>query len=170
MDYHKGQHHITSVEEMLQKLECALAARRNEDFVIIARTDAGRNKDEDFNNAIERANIFAETGVDMIKVFPRNEEEMIMAPKKIKCPLCYVASEGLGRPIPSPQQAKDMGYKLIFYPLTSVISAYRGFRDAYRNIFTTGFSGIQREETQTLSKEIMSMISINELATLEKKI
>jgi methylisocitrate lyase len=169
LDYHQGQHHITTVEEMMQKLECAIKARRSDDFVLIARTDAGRNKDEDFNSAIERANIFAESGVDMIKIFPRNEEEMISAPKKVKCPLCYVASEGLGRPIPSPKEAQDMGYKLIFYPLTSIISAYLGFHQSYRNIYDTGFSGIAREDTGKLSKEIMSMISINELATLERK-
>jgi methylisocitrate lyase len=169
LDYHQGRHYITSVEEMMLKLECAIKSRKSEDFVIIGRTDAGRNKEEDFNNAIERANLFAEAGIDMIKIFPRTEEEMRSAPGKVKCPVCYVASEGLGRPIPSPQEAQAMGYKLIFYPLTSIISAYRGFRDAYRNIHDTGFSGIVSEETGALSREIMSMISINELASLEHK-
>jgi methylisocitrate lyase len=104
LHYHKGEIDMISIDEMMQKLEHALNARKNHDFLIIARTDAGRNKDEPFTNAIERANIYATSGADMVMVFPRNEEEMALAPKKINHPLVYVASEGLGRPIPSPDE------------------------------------------------------------------
>jgi len=167
LDYHVGKHFIISIDEMMLKLDCAMKARKSDDFAIIARTDAGRNKDESFEKAIERAKIYATSGVDMVKTFARNEEEMILAPKKIDFPLCYVASEGLGRPIPTPKEAKELGYKAIFYPLTAIIAAYSAVSEAYQNLYTTGRSNILPEKSSRLSKEIMSLISINELVTLE---
>ncbi|MDL2264213.1 isocitrate lyase/PEP mutase family protein [Synergistaceae bacterium OttesenSCG-928-I11] len=170
INYHKGRLDLVSVDEMLQKLDLALKSRSSDDLVIIARTDAGRNKEESFDRAIERANIYAKTGVDMIKTFPRNEEEMIRAPKEINAPLCYVASEGLGRPIPTPDEAKSLGYKMIVYPLTPVISAFGSIKKTYEHMFATGKSGFTPEETSKLSKEIMSLISIDQLAEMENGI
>ncbi len=103
ISYHKGRLDLISTGEMLQKLEYALKSRKSSDFLIIARTDAGRNREEPFDRAVERVKAYAKTGVDMVMLFPRSEEEMVRAPKEIDFPLCYVASEGLGRPVPTPR-------------------------------------------------------------------
>jgi len=168
--YHKGEIDMISVDEMLQKLERALQVRRSADFLIIARTDAGRNKHEPFTNAIERANIYAKTGADMIMVFPRTVEEMELAPKKIDYPLVYVASEGLGRPIPTPQELQNLGYKMVIYPLTSVLAAFRSIKGVYESLKNTGKSGFSQEETSRLSAEVLETISIHELIELERGI
>jgi len=55
---------IAPMEEVLVKLEAALRARKDPDFVIIARTDA-RNAG-DFEEAIRRGKAFAELGVDLV--------------------------------------------------------------------------------------------------------
>ena len=170
ISYHKGKHYIISADEMLQKIDICLKYRKTPDTIIIARTDAGRNANEDWNNAIERANLYAKTGCDLVMTFPRNEEEMILTPKKVDYPLCYVASEGLGRPIPSPEEAASYGYKMIIYPLTPVISAFSSIKRTYENMFRTGRSGFTPEETSALSKEIMSLIHIDELSELDSVI
>lgn len=170
MHYHSGEISLISIDEMMQKLQRALEIRRNSDFLIIARTDAGRNKGECFSKAIDRANIYATTGADMIMVFPRTEEEMKLAPRKIDYPLVYVASEGLGRPIPTPSEAAALGYKMVIYPLTPILSAYENLKQTYNNLLTTGKSGLTQRQTSQLSKEVMELISINELIKLEKSI
>lgn len=86
LHYHKGVHEIIEVDEMIGKLERGIETRQHNEFLIIARTDAGRNKEEPFENAIRRANIYGSTGADLVMVFPRNEEEMIAAPKRIDYP------------------------------------------------------------------------------------
>jgi 2-methylisocitrate lyase-like PEP mutase family enzyme len=168
--YHKGEIDLISVDEMMQKLERALSSRKSKDFLIIARTDAGRNKGENFSNAIERANIYATTGADMIMVFPRTVEEMVLAPKKIDYPLVYVASEGLGRPIPTPQELQDLGYKMVIYPITPILAAFNSIKQVYEQLFSTGKTGLSQEDTSRLSKEVLETISLAELIALEEKI
>jgi len=167
--YHKGVIELIPVGQMAQKLEKALEVRKSRDFLIIARTDAGRNKEEPFARAVERANIYASTGVDMVMVFPRTMEEVKMAPEKIHAPLVYVASEGLGRPIPSPAELADLGYKMVIYPLTPILAAYKSVKHVYANLANSGKSGMPPEETARLSSEIMEMIAIPELIKLEEE-
>jgi len=167
MDYHQGKHFIITADEMLRKLDIALKTRTRDDFLIIARCDAGRNEGETIQNAIDRANIYAKSGVDVIKVFSRNEKEMIEAPKLIDFPLWYVASEGLGRPIPTPSEAKAMGYAAISYPQTALLAAFEGYSKALNNLMTTGRSQIPTEEAKRIANEIMDLISIDDLAKLE---
>ena len=167
IDYHKGMHYIVSAEEMMLKLDCAVKARSSEDFLIIARTDAGRNEGENFDHAIERAKLYAKSGADIVKVFARTEEEMINAPKLVDYPLWYVASEGLGRPIPTPAEAKAMGYKGISYPQTALQAAYRAVKQVYENIYNTGSSGVSKADAKKIADEIMGIIPIDELAHLD---
>lgn len=167
--YHKGVIELTSVEQMVHKLEKALEVRKSKDFLIIGRTDAGRNKEESFDNAIERANIYASTGIDMVMVFPRNMDEVKTAPERIKAPLVYVASEGLGRPIPTPQELDDLGYKMVIYPLTPILAAYQSVRRIYTHLSHSGRSGMSQEEAARISAEVMDMIAIPELIRLEEK-
>lgn len=167
--YHKGVIELAPVKQMVQKLEKALDVRKSKDFLIIGRTDAGRNKEEPFEHAIERANIYASTGVDMMMVFPRNMDEVRLAPEKIKAPLVYVASEGLGRPIPTPEELEDLGYKMVIYPLSPVLAAYQSVKKIYTNLYQSGRSGFSQEETSRLSAEVLEVISIPELIELEEK-
>lgn len=167
VNYHKGVIDLISEDEMVRKLERALSVRKSKDFLIIGRTDAGRNKEEPFENAISRANRYAATGVDLMMVFPRNIEEVKRAPQEINSPLVYVASEGLGRPIPTPEELKQYGYKMVIYPLTPILASYRSIRDIYIHLKKFGQSGMSQEETSRLSKEIMETIAIPELIELE---
>lgn len=167
--YHKGIIELAPVKQMVQKLEKALDVRKSKDFLIIGRTDAGRNKEEPFEHAIERANIYASTGVDMMMVFPRNMDEVRLAPEKIKAPLVYVASEGLGRPIPTPEELEDLGYKMVIYPLSPVLAAFQSVKQIYTNLYQSGRSGFSQEETSRLSAEVLEVISIPELIELEEK-
>lgn len=166
IDYHKGMHYIIPAEEMMLKIDCAVKARRG-DTLIVARTDAGRNEGENFDHAIQRAKEYAKSGADIVKVFARTEEEMVNAPKLVDYPLWYVASEGLGRPIPTPAEAKALGYKGISYPQTALQAAYRAVKEIYENIYNTGSSGVSKADAKKLADEIMGIIPIDKLAHLD---
>src|SRR5438128_12322759 len=77
---------IVDREEMTGKIEAAVAARRDPDFLIIARTDARAL--EDFKGAVRRAQKYVEAGADAI--FPealQSAEEFRDFAKEIKAPL-----------------------------------------------------------------------------------
>jgi methylisocitrate lyase len=167
--YHKGEITIIDEKQMILKLKIALESRKNKDMLIIARTDAGRNKGEDFSKAIERANKYYETGVDMVMVFPRTAEEIQQAAKNIEAPLLFVASEGLGRYIPNVKELKELGFKVVVYPLSSVLVSYDAIKKAYLNLLKDGETGLTRKKATQLSKEIQDLIGINRFIDLEER-
>jgi len=164
----KSKIELVSVEEMVFKINTCIKARTDDNFIVIARTDAGRGRDEKFENAVERANIYAQTGADLIMVFPRNIEEIKLAPKLINADLVFVGSEGLGRPVPSIQELKNFGYKLILYPTTSILVATDQIKQVYLKLKQEGITGNKDSDMEKLSQEILKMLSLGDLYNLEE--
>src|SRR5215468_11208946 len=77
---------LIGVEEMTEKIKAAVAARRDPDFMIIARTDA--RAVEDFDRTLDRARCYIEAGADAI--FPealQGEQEFRDFASEIDLPL-----------------------------------------------------------------------------------
>jgi methylisocitrate lyase len=167
--YHKGEYNLITVEEMINKINICLSSRQNRDFIVIARTDAGRDKNETFDKAIERANVYArETEVDLLLTFPRTMEEIELAPKKIEKGLVFVASEGLGRPIPTIEDLRRFGYKVVLYPVTSVLAMYESIVGKYTNLKQDGHSHLALEQAGKIAQEVMQTIALPELWSIEQ--
>lgn len=105
---------VISAEEMVVKVQAACEARRDPDFVIIARTDARALYGID--EAIRRALLYCEAGADMIFVESMmSAEEMRKVAKAIPKPLKANMNEGGKTPPIHYQELAAMGYKLINY-------------------------------------------------------
>jgi len=159
---------LISVEEMVVKIKICLETRFDENFLIIARTDAGRGKNESFQEAIDRANIYAESGADLIMVFPRNMEEIKAAPKSIKSKLVFVGSEGLGRPVPSVRELLSFGYKIVIYPTTSILIMTEQIIKVYSKLRNNGCTGNSSKRMENISKEVSNLLSLDNLYHLEE--
>ena len=106
---------VISREEMLGKLKAALDARVDEDFVIIARTDA--RTAIGLEEAIERGQAYAEVGADVVFVeSPRSEEELRRIPGSINRPLLANMVERGLTPLFSAPELQEMGYSLVIFP------------------------------------------------------
>ncbi|ANJ75203.1 isocitrate lyase/PEP mutase family protein [Ralstonia insidiosa] len=106
---------IVERDEYIAKIRAAVAARRNPDFTIIARTDARAVVSLD--EAIERANLAIEAGADMAFVeAPRTLEEVAVIPREVKGP-CLLNLVPAGRtPLLPFAQAQDLGYRMVILP------------------------------------------------------
>jgi 2-methylisocitrate lyase-like PEP mutase family enzyme len=106
---------IVPLEEYLAKVRAAVAARRNPDFVIIARTDARAVLG--FEEAVRRANAALEAGADMAFVeAPQTLEEVAAVPRLVKGP-CLLNVVWRGKtPDLSFDDAEKAGYKLAIVP------------------------------------------------------
>jgi methylisocitrate lyase len=82
--YHKGVEHVISLRDMVAKVRAAVAARRDPDFVIVARTDAMRT--DGYAEGVRPANACAEAGAGLVMVFPNSVDEARRAPKDIRSP------------------------------------------------------------------------------------
>ena len=128
--YFKMIEHLISPEEMIDKIKCAVAVRRDPDVVIMGRTDAMRT--DSVREGIRRSNLYAEAGCDMMMVFPNNPEEARLAAKEIHAPVCYVNSPGNpgGRPVFSWQELEEMGYRMVLDSPTVICAAVRAIHEA----------------------------------------
>ncbi|MEY2542561.1 MAG: methylisocitrate lyase [Verrucomicrobiota bacterium] len=106
---------IVDVEEMVGKIKAAVAARRDPDFLIIARTDA--RAVEDFGRAVERAGEYLAAGADAI--FPealQSADEFRDFAKEIDLPLLANMTEFGKSPLLSFKELSDFGYRMVIFP------------------------------------------------------
>jgi methylisocitrate lyase len=122
---------------MAAKLRAAGSARRDADFVIIARTDArGVNG---FDDAVRRARLYLEAGADAI--FPEaleTAEEFRAFAEQIKAPLLANMTEFGKSPNLGLAELAAMGYRLVIYPVTAFRSALRAAQETLADIATKG--------------------------------
>jgi 2-methylisocitrate lyase-like PEP mutase family enzyme len=119
---------VIPLSEMEMKLAAALKSRIDPDFCIIARTDArGVNG---FDDAIERARVFARVGVDAIFVeAPQSEEELAEIPRRIPdVPLLVNVFKGGKTPMLPMQRLEQMGYRIAIYPSETQRAAIHAMR------------------------------------------
>lgn len=119
---------VISREEMIGKIEAALDARRDPDFLIIARTDARAVLG--LEEAIERGKAYRQAGADMIFVdAPESAEELRMIRRSIPGPLMVNMSEGGKTPLISARELQEVGYRLVIYPRSAAGAAAKAIQD-----------------------------------------
>jgi len=102
-------------EEFISKIRAAVAARRDPDFLIIARTDARAMMSLD--EAIWRANAALAAGADMAFVeAAQTLEEVAAIPKLVEGPCLLNVVPGGRTPIFDLREAESMGYRLAILP------------------------------------------------------
>jgi methylisocitrate lyase len=124
-------------EVMAAKVRAAAAARRDPDFVLIARTDArGVNG---FDDAVRRARLYLEAGADAI--FPEaleSADEFAAFARAVPAPLLANMTE-FGRSPPLDFAAlAGIGYRMVLYPLTAFRSALRAAQETLAELRAKG--------------------------------
>jgi methylisocitrate lyase len=140
---------LVSAESMSAKIRAALAARRDPDFVIIARTDA--RGVHGFDDAVARAKLYLQAGADAI--FPEaleSPEEFASFAKAVPAPLLANNTEFGRSPNLTVEAFGALGYCMVLFPLTAFRSALRAARDTLADLKTLGH---QRDRlTQMLTR------------------
>ncbi len=145
---HMAGKDVIPAAEMIAKLKAALDARRDPDFVIMARTDAAAVHGLD--DALERMARYRETGVDLLFVeAPRNVEEMRRICTELEGPNLANMIEGGATPLLSLEELTEIGFAAVTYPVAATFVAAKAMREfmSYlaENGTTAGFdSGMLR--------------------------
>jgi methylisocitrate lyase len=129
---------LVEAEVMASKLRAACAARRDPDFVIVARTDArGVNG---FDDAVRRARLYVQAGADAI--FPEaleNEAEFrAFAQAMPGVPLLANMTEFGKSPMFDVESLSAMGYRMVIFPVTTFRAAMRAAEETLRAIREKG--------------------------------
>ena len=127
--HHIGLEHLIPTELMVQKIEAAVAARTNPDFVIIARTNACRT--DDITTALLRAEAYRTAGADMLLVLPTTAGEAVTIGERIDAPLVYMVPPSTGLDLDS---LGKLGYRLVIEGITPFLAQHKALRLCYENL------------------------------------
>lgn len=120
---------VIDADEMVGKIKAAVDARRSEDFLIMARTDA--RAIDGFDAAVERAQRYAEAGADILFVEAlESAEEVQRLPEFLNAPLLMNMVIGGKTPIATADDLTEYGYGLVLYANAALQSAVAGMQKA----------------------------------------
>jgi methylisocitrate lyase len=151
---------VVPIEEYAEKLQAALDARSNKNFIIVARTDARAT--EGLDKAIERGLYYKKVGADVIFVeAPKTIQEMKKIGNAIHAPLVANMIEGGATPLSSEAKLFEMGFKIILYPLSVLFSNTYATLQILRELKRSG-------TTRKLNKKLVNFDQFNDLVELTK--
>jgi len=156
---HMRDKQVIGKQEMIAKVKAAVDARKDDDFVIMARTDAlAVNGLED---AIDRANLFFQAGADLIFVeAPTSIEQMQQIVAKVDAPLLANNIEGGKSPLLSAAELEKIGYNTVVFPVAATYAIAKVVGDLMAELFATG-------TTAGFSDRMLSFEAFNRLIGLD---
>jgi 2-methylisocitrate lyase-like PEP mutase family enzyme len=171
---HMAGKDIIPAAEMVQKIKAAADARRDPDFVIMARTDAAAITGVD--DVIERLNLYAEAGADALYA------DALLSAADIErvarsVPRPYVCNMGFGlqprstTPLLTAKQLQDMGVAMVTYPRMLTSAAVRGMLNALAAFKEGMFDEVPRPrpELQVDFVELSKLMGLPELDAMEQR-
>lgn len=130
---------VIPMQEMVQKIRAAVKARRDDYFVINARTDAIAV--DGIEEAVRRGNAYAEAGATLIFVeAPRTREEIEYVVRNIKAPVSInmVGAAGGKTPQLSLSELEEIGVARVSFPILTVCSAAGAMRKKLQLLMEQG--------------------------------
>ena len=127
---HRPNKEIVPVGEMIDRIKAAVDAKIDNDFVVMARTDALAN--EGLDRAIDRAIAYQEAGADAL--FPEAFIELDQyreLKKHVKIPILANITEFGKTPLFGCEELSQSGVDMVLYPLT----AFRAMSKAAEEVF-----------------------------------
>jgi 2-methylisocitrate lyase-like PEP mutase family enzyme len=166
--HHVGLEHMIPAELMAAKVREAVAARRSDRFLIIARTNAVRASSMD--DALRRAEAYRAAGADVLLLSPRTAEECRHIAERIDGPRMLLLTGGpraLGLTV---EELGGMGYRLLVDAQGPLLAAYRAWRDAYAAMRDNGFNipGLDHAGAAAVQEEIHRTIGLDDLLAVER--
>ena len=147
-------------EEYTEKLDAAIDARENKDFVIVARTDSRAT--EGLDKSIERGIQNKKTCADAIFIeAPRSLDEMKKIGKEIKAPLVANMIEGGATPMNSAKTLNKIGFNIILYPLSVLFANTFATMNILQELKNSG-------TTSKYKQKVVNFDQFNKLVELDK--
>tara|TARA_B110000438_G_C15736124_1_gene616415 strand:- start:405 stop:1301 length:897 start_codon:yes stop_codon:yes gene_type:complete len=165
---HLDNKEVISKEDMVKKIKIAVKAKKNNNFLIIARTDA--NSVEGIKKTIDRVKAYEGAGADII--FPeamKDEKEFELIRKNLKTNLLANMTEFGKSKLLSSKQLENLGYQIVIYPVTTQRLALKNVEDGLRAIMSDGHQNNILDKMQT-RKRLYELVDYEKYNTPDNKI
>jgi carboxyvinyl-carboxyphosphonate phosphorylmutase len=160
---------VVDTAEMVGRIRAAVAARRDPDLVIVARTDAIAVHGTD--DAVRRAHAYVDAGADVLFVeAPTTEQDVTRIADELAgtVPLLLNWAEGGRTPALSLDRITELGYRMVIFPIGTLLAATAGMR--------TFLEALRRDGTPTAAMpglptfgEFTDLVGLPEIRALEER-
>ncbi len=159
---------VISAEEMAAKVRAAVEARTQPEFVIIARTDV--RAVEGLERALQRGRMYREAGADALFIealtSEAEAEEAVRAFPGV--PLLFNWAEGGKTPPISLDRLEQLGYRIVIFPISTLLAATGAMRRILREIAQAGTPAAAIHELPTFA-EFVSFIGLPQVHEAEQR-
>ena len=159
---------VVPAEEMVEKVRAAAEARTQPEFVIIARTDA--RAVEGLESALERARMYRQAGADALFIEAlTSEAEAAEAVRAFPgVPLLFNWAEGGRTPPVSLDRVKELGYRIVIFPISTLLAATGAMRRILQEITQAGTPAAVLRELPTFA-EFVEFIGLPQVREAEQR-
>ena len=162
----KGKSVIPS-SDYVKKLKAAIDARKDPNFIIVARTDSRAQFGIDA--AIERGKEYSEIGADVIFIeAPQSISEMKRITRQINAPLLANMIEAGITPNLSAHQLQKLGFKMVVFPLSGLYSSAYSIKNTFETLKKTGTTYKQKTKMITFD-QFNNFVNLKKYNKMEKK-
>ena len=165
---HLDNKEIIPSATMVNKIKTAVKAKKDKNFLVIARTDA--NSVEGLKKTIDRVKAYEDAGADII--FPeamKDEKEFEQIRKNSKVNLLANMTEFGKSKLLSANELENLGYNIVIYPVTTQRLAMKSVEDGLRTIINDGHQNNIIDKMQT-RKRLYELVEYEKYNTPDKKI
>ena len=153
---------VVDTDTMVRRVRAAVTARRDDDFVVCARTDAAAV--EGLDSAIDRAKAYVDAGADM--VFPeamRGPADLEAFRRAVDVPLLVNMTEFGKSELLTVQQLESLGMNMVIYPVTALRLAMGAVEDGLRSLREEGtqVGSVDRMQTRKRLYELLDYPAYN---------
>lgn len=133
---HLAGKQVVPKEQFVSKIRAAVAARRDPDFLLIARSDA--LAPHGLDEAVARVNAALEAGADMAFIdAPQTMEQVRAIPKLVKGPCMLNIVSGGKTPDVDLDMAQEMGYRMVILSSLMIFAALQAFDSVLQTVKAT---------------------------------
>lgn len=163
---HLSGKQLVSAAEMVAKIHAAVDARRDEDFVVIARTDAIAV--DGFEAALERAELYREAGADVLFVEAPSPDQLAAINPRVKAPTLYNMATSGKTPFLTRDEIEALGFKIIIYPNWLVLSAIKAADSVLTTLKSEGTIASIAPSLPSF-QEFFDLVGMQEVRALEAR-
>lgn len=159
---------VIPIEEMVIKLRAAVEARTDDDFVLIARTDALAVTGLD--DTLRRCHAYAEAGADVLFIEAvRTHQEIARVVRELDVPLLYNFVEHGKSPLLSVSALERLGFKLVIFPGSIMLALFPLVREILAEIKQHGTTaGLLHRMTDVV--ELFETMGLSQMLALDARV
>ncbi len=165
---HLDNKELISKEKMVSKIKECVSSRKDNNFKIIARSDA--KSVEGIDSMIDRCKAYVDAGAEVI--FPealKDEKEFELVRKSLGCYLLANMTEFGKSKLLNYKQLENLGYNIVIYPVSTQRLAMKNVEDGLRAIFADGHQNNIIDKMQS-RKRLYDLVEYEKYNALDEKI